>query len=374
MPSSKPSSEPSSEPSSRPSSQPSSEPSSKPSSLPSFTPSAEPTSEPSNGPSAAPSNAPTKAAVIVKSSIVVTGIDVDAFNSDAEAHVAMATSLVDTLDSIDSTDQISDIRASNHSVRRAIHTAALISFSMSVTPTGSSDASSLASALAAQLAQAVSSGGMGAAMAANTPDGSLLELATVDVEASASAITASMVFHTQAPVTTAPTATPTTAPTQLLDAPVVSPAAGDWARQVIVSVQAKPGATIWYTTDEQLPNAVNGIRYTGPLVFTSTVRIKVMAVLSGYIDSPTTSALFTLKTPQVELLAPEYGPASGTTVTLTLRHISSDYSSPNFAVSFGGNSLECFEPAENGIHCGAVTIIERIGCTCKPSTIKPCIL
>jgi hypothetical protein len=57
---------------------------------------------------------------------------------------------------------------------------------------------------------------------------------------------------------------------------------------------ATSGAAIYYTTDGSTPNS-SSTKYTGALNITATTTVKAIAVASGYINSPVTSATYTIQ-------------------------------------------------------------------------------
>ena len=68
----------------------------------------------------APTIAPTLADVVVSSALVLNGVDARTFNEDQDAKNTLATSLVQTISSVKSVDQISNIRATEYSGRRLL--------------------------------------------------------------------------------------------------------------------------------------------------------------------------------------------------------------------------------------------------------------
>ena len=173
-------------------------------------PSLSPTSSPSNAPSAAPT-----AAAVVSSAVVLAGLDVEAFNSDAAAQSAVAASLVASIPSLSSTDQVSNLVAQLYLSRRSSQTT--VSFDLTLAPASGQSSSQMRADLVSELTAAVSNDALGNALAANTPANSALSSASVSKDASNSQIAAATVVVTQSPTTSAPTrstpstATPTTA-------------------------------------------------------------------------------------------------------------------------------------------------------------------
>jgi hypothetical protein len=61
----------------------------------------------------------------------------------------------------------------------------------------------------------------------------------------------------------------------------------------IIISDASPGATIYFTTDGSTPKSSSEI-YAGPITVTSTTTIKAMAAGSGWAQSTTASATYTI--------------------------------------------------------------------------------
>jgi hypothetical protein len=297
--------------------------------------------------------------------MVFDGVTVDAVNNDEHSEATMAASLVDTCSSIATQDQVSNVVAGTYSGRRLLQVDTIVvSFDITLAPDGSGDASTLVDSLSTELTDAATSGSFGDALISNAPIGSALKSATVNVGASVSAIETGTVVFTQSPTT----ATPTSATTVPSLGELVITSAGNYVQQVTVSIQmpAAPSATIWYTTNGRTPNAVNGTLYVGLLQFTATVQLKAIAVLAGHTDSPVVEVLYTVHNPQLDSMLPSVGPTSGMPVILNLRHIPSQSSMLDFAISFGSDAFNCFGAAAgNAQRCGVVTAIEKHGCICK---------
>jgi hypothetical protein len=78
-------------------------------------------------------------------------------------------------------------------------------------------------------------------------------------------------------------------------APTISPNGGSYADSVQVSLAcATSGATIRYTTDGSGPTA-SSTAYSGPFTLTSSATVKAKAFKTGYNDSPTAQASFSVQ-------------------------------------------------------------------------------
>lgn len=123
--------------------------------------------------------------------------------------------------------------------------------------------------------------------------------------------------------------------------------------QTVSLTTSTPGATIYYTTNGDVPGTSSQI-YTGPILVSSTTTIKALAAAGGLVNSPVISATFVLKVPNKDvvsggvykLIARHSGKAldivEGSTVNGALVH-QWDY--------FGGNSQKWkLEYLENGYY------------------------
>jgi LysM repeat protein len=77
---------------------------------------------------------------------------------------------------------------------------------------------------------------------------------------------------------------------------------GSWyytRSQMVSLVTAVPGAAIYYTTDETIPSAANGTRYTAPFAVNTGTTLKAIAVKADMCDSelPTAPPLPQVATP-----------------------------------------------------------------------------
>jgi hypothetical protein len=78
-----------------------------------------------------------------------------------------------------------------------------------------------------------------------------------------------------------------------LAAPVFTPAPGTYASAQSVSISAASGATVYYTLDGSTPTIFSSV-YTGPIAVSSSTTVNAVAVQSGAIASPLSSATYTI--------------------------------------------------------------------------------
>jgi len=97
-----------------------------------------------------------------------------------------------------------------------------------------------------------------------------------------------------------------------LSAPSFNPAGGTYtsAQNVTIS-DATSSVSIRYTTDGSTPSETNGTLYSGPVNIGSTTTLKAIAYANGYIDSPITSASYTITTGGA-VAPPTFNPPGGT--------------------------------------------------------------
>ena len=77
-----------------------------------------------------------------------------------------------------------------------------------------------------------------------------------------------------------------------LSAPTFAPTPSSYVGTQTVTISAASGATVYYTLDGTLPTLASPA-YTGPLSISATTTINAMAVQSGALTSPFTSATYT---------------------------------------------------------------------------------
>lgn len=85
----------------------------------------------------------------------------------------------------------------------------------------------------------------------------------------------------------------------VLAAPTLSPAAGQYSGTQAVSLSGPPGATLWYTTNGLLPTAggAGSIQWTGtPISVSSSQVLRCVAIQPGYTDSYVTTANYQIAT------------------------------------------------------------------------------
>jgi hypothetical protein len=97
-------------------------------------------------------------------------------------------------------------------------------------------------------------------------------------------------------------------------APAFNPPAGTYSSAQSVALSSTtPGATIRFTLDGSNPTATTGTVYSGPIAVNSTTTVKAIATASGFVDSPVSSATYTITQPAAA--APTFSPGSGTYTT-----------------------------------------------------------
>ena len=95
-----------------------------------------------------------------------------------------------------------------------------------------------------------------------------------------------------------------------LPAPTFTPVAGTYTKpQSVVIGDVTAGTTIYYTTDGAVPSTAS-TKYSGAITVSATERLQAIAVETGYTDSATASASYTIHLPT--LPTPTFAPASGT--------------------------------------------------------------
>jgi Malectin domain/Legume lectin domain/Chitobiase/beta-hexosaminidase C-terminal domain len=96
-------------------------------------------------------------------------------------------------------------------------------------------------------------------------------------------------------------------------APVLSPGAESFAQSVNITItDSTPGVQIYYTTDGSTPSTASAL-YTGPISVTTTETLQAIAVGPGILQSPTSTATYTLQTQAPEpAFTPPPGEYSGT--------------------------------------------------------------
>ncbi len=103
-------------------------------------------------------------------------------------------------------------------------------------------------------------------------------------------------------------------------APVFTPPAGAYTgAQSVAITSATGGASIYYTTNGSEPTAASTL-YSSPVTISSTTTLKAIAIKAGMLNSPVSSATYTITIAQTA--APVFLPAAGTytsaqTVTIT---------------------------------------------------------
>jgi hypothetical protein len=68
------------------------------------------------------------------------------------------------------------------------------------------------------------------------------------------------------------------------------------AAVTVTATDATPGASMFYTTNGTAPSSQSTL-YTGPIVLSTTTTIEIAALASGYLQSPTAKATYTINIP-----------------------------------------------------------------------------
>jgi hypothetical protein len=90
--------------------------------------------------------------------------------------------------------------------------------------------------------------------------------------------------------------------------PVISPNSQTFNPSVQVTItDSTPGVQIYYTTDGSMPSTASSV-YIGPITVTTTETIQAMAVGPGVLQSPVTTATYTLQT---QVVMPTFTPSPG---------------------------------------------------------------
>ncbi len=102
---------------------------------------------------------------------------------------------------------------------------------------------------------------------------------------------------------------PSGAQTPVAVTPTFSPAAGTYSSAQMVAISTTtPSATIYYTTNGSTPTT-GSTTYSGPITVSATETVEAIAVASGYSNSSTGSAAYTIG--QGQAATPTFSPAAG---------------------------------------------------------------
>jgi hypothetical protein len=80
---------------------------------------------------------------------------------------------------------------------------------------------------------------------------------------------------------------------QTLARPTFSPAGGSYTTAQMVTINHQTVVSVHYTTDGSTPTASSTL-YTGPIPVSASETLKAISVDTGWINSPATSAVFTI--------------------------------------------------------------------------------
>jgi len=105
-----------------------------------------------------------------------------------------------------------------------------------------------------------------------------------------------------------------------LAAPAFAPTPGTYASAQSVSISAASGATIYYTLDGSSPTISSSV-YTGPIPVSSTTTINAIAVQSGAMASPVSSATYTISpTAQISFVQGNYATPQAAQASVAVRY------------------------------------------------------
>ena len=96
--------------------------------------------------------------------------------------------------------------------------------------------------------------------------------------------------------------------------PVFSPAPGTYSSAQSVTISdTTPNSAIFYTTDGTPPGtSATAVQYSGPIAVSSTETIEAIAVASGFANSATVTATYTISTTAPPAATPMFSPVPGT--------------------------------------------------------------
>ena len=98
--------------------------------------------------------------------------------------------------------------------------------------------------------------------------------------------------------------------------PTVSPAAGAYGEEQLVTLASStPGAIIYYTTNTTAPTT-SSTKYTGPITVDVTETLKAITVASGYANSPEVIAAYTIAGSRTQVLTGLANSVASTSATL----------------------------------------------------------
>jgi subtilase family serine protease len=173
----------------------------------------------------------------------------------------------------------------------------------------------------------------------------------------------------------------------VIPTPTISPAGGTYTTSQSVTIsESQTGTTIFYTTNGTTPTT-SSTHYTGAFTVSSSETVEAIAVESGYTNSTTSSAVFTIlpviPTPTISPISGTYTTAqtvsisdsqSGVTIYYTTNGTTPTTSSAQYTGSFTVSTTETVEAiaVENGYtNSGAASSVFNIAPLVPTPTISP---
>jgi hypothetical protein len=142
-------------------------------------------------------------------------------------------------------------------------------------------------------------------------------------------------------------------------APAISPAAGTYGAAVNVTISdSTTGTTIYYTTDGSTPT-INSAIYSKGVPISATATVNAIAAVNGYLQSPMSSATYTIST---STAAPQFSPAPGSYVGTQPVTLSDASPSPTIYYTLDGSTPTHSSAVYSGaIQLSTTTVITAIG-------------
>src|SRR3984957_8872478 len=140
-------------------------------------------------------------------------------------------------------------------------------------------------------------------------------------------------------------------------APAFSPAAGGYSTSVSVSISTTTAnATIYYTTDGSAPRTAS-TKYPAPISIASTTTLNAIATATGFLQSGTTTAVYTITT---QTPAPAFTPAPGS-YTSAQSVVLTDTGATIYYTTNGSTPTHSSAVYSAAIPVSATTTIKAIG-------------